>query len=596
MVNIRRYIVYAFLPLLMGLCLAGCSQEEVVSFANGTLRLGIGHVSQDTETRSTPSQLGKPLIDRFKLKIQRTESAYASYDGVFVDNLELNVGTYSITAYHGEDVLLGKDCPYYEGVATATIEENQSASVTIPCRVANALISVVFGRNEEERARFDKFYVNYGLLVRIGSHSLAITEEELGSSIYFSAGSQPTLFFYGVLRENNELVSCEMSSDALPEIYDAADHATITLCLPDPVSAAAVSISKVEMETVTIGQTIPLSWLPAPVVTAQHCYDDMGYLQGTDVKFSNSYPGMPWKAIVTNANGQVVRSIEAGDLLLSSYRNSQEYPYLPSGDYKATYYIANDTSFKEVSSVMFSVDKPELRLTIGGYTSYTKYLEGDIEGANACDGNSVYDISVDLNVAETVLAKNAYTFTFRYGSGYTENVEAGKNRFYRGELTNQAASFDPYRLEANVTFDGVSLNANKDFYITGLPATYTPPTASDWTATSNVTFSGSEAKLNGNNTAITNAGFSIPAQTKVVMDYNVKIRAAKYLTTTNKFTITIGSTEVLSESLRGGVLSESTKDYSGSKTYTSSSQTTTIKCTSSKQYTSIYSLSLKYSK
>jgi hypothetical protein len=245
---------------------------------------------------------------------------------------------------------------------------------------------------------------------------------------------------------------------------------------------------------------------------------------------------------------------------------------------------------------MFSLGKPDLKLVVGGYTSYSKYLEGDVDGANACDGKSAYDISVSLNVAERVLAKNDYTFTFRYGSGYTENVEAGKNRFYRETVTNQTASFEPYRLEANVTFDGVSLSGAKDFYITGVPVTYAPPTAANWTATSSVSFSGSEAKLNGNNTAITNAGFSIPPQTKVVMDYNVKIRAAKYLTTTNKFTITIGSTEVLSESLRGGVFSESTKDYSGSKTYTSSSQTTTIKCTSSKQYTSIYSLSLKYSK
>ena len=595
MVNIRRYIVYAFLPLFLGLCLAGCNQEEVVSFANGTLRLSIGHVSQSTETRATPSQLGKPLVERFKLKVQRAGSERVFYDGAFVDNLELNVGTYDITAYYGEDVFLGKDCPYYEGVATATIEADQSASVTIPCRVANALVSVVFGRDEEERARFDRFYKDYGLRVRIGNHSIDLPSDEAKQSIYFPAGSEPTLIFYGTLKEFDRVVTCELQSSDLPTIYEAAEHAIVTLTLPDPESALTINISKVEVETVTIGETIPISWLPAPVVTAQHHYDDEGYLQGTDVEFSNSYPGMPWRAVVTNAAGVAVRSIEAGDALLSSYDSSSEYPYLPSGDYKATYYIIDGTSATEVSSVTFSLGKPDLKLIVGGYTSYNKFLAGDIDGANACDGKSVYDLFVSLNVAETVLAKNDYTFTFRYGSGYTENVEAGKNRFYREELTNQAASFDPYRLEANVTFDGVSLNANKDFYITGLPAMYAPPTASDWTATSNVTFSGSEVKLNGNNTSITNTGFAIPAQTKVAMDYDVKIRAGAVYSTT-KFTITIGSTEVFSQSLKGSLLSEKTSDYSGSKTYTSSSQTTTIKCTSSKQYTSIYSLSLKYSK
>ena len=596
MISIKRYIALALLPLTIITLLGGCSQEEIVSLSNGRLHLNIGHVSQETMTRATPSQLGKPLTDKFNLKIQRTGSELFAYNGAFISNLELNVGTYNIIAYYGENLILGKDCPYYEGVATATIEEGLSTSVTIPCRVANALVSVNFGRNEEEKSRFDKFYENYGLRVRIGSHSLDIPYNEAGRSIYFPAGSCPTLIFYGTLRENGQIVSCELHSEDLPVTFDAADHATITLTLPNPESALSINISKVEMETVTIEETIPLSWLPAPVVTAQHRYDDAGYLLGTDVAFSNSYPGMPWRAVVTNANGQVTRSIEAGDRLLSSYDSSSEHPYLPSGEYKATYYIVDGAETKEVSSVTFGVGKPELRLIVGGYTSYSKFLEGDIDGANACDGKTVYDLLVELNVSDTVLAKNDYTFTFRYGSGYTENVEAGKNRFYRETVSNQAASFEPYHLEANVTFDGVSLSGGKDFYITGLPATYAPPTASDWTATSNVTFSGSEAKLNGNNTAITNAGFAIPAQTKVVMDYNVKIRAAKYLTTTNKFTITIGSTEVFSESLRGGILSESTKDYSGSKTYTSSSQTTTIKCTSSKQYTSIYSLSLKYSK
>ena len=247
MKSIKRNIIFAFFPLLLVVLLSGCRQEEIVSFANGTLRLSIGHVSQDTETRSTPSQLGKPLVERFKLKIQRTGNTYVSYDGTFVDNLELSVGTYNIMAYYGEDVLLGKDCPYYEGVATATIEEEQSASVTIPCRVANALVSVAFGRDEEERARFDRFYKDYGLRVRIGNQSLDLPSDEAKQSIYFPAGSEPTLMFYGTLKEFDRVVTCELQSDDLPTRYAAAEHAIVTLTLPDPESALSINISKVEV-------------------------------------------------------------------------------------------------------------------------------------------------------------------------------------------------------------------------------------------------------------------------------------------------------------------------------------------------------------
>ena len=596
MVNIRRYTIFAFLPLLMIVLLGGCSQEEVLSPSNGTLQLNIGHVSQETETRATPSQLGKPLVDRFNLKIQRIGSEYASYDGMFVDNVELSVGSYSVMAYYGENVALGKDCPYYEGVVTATIEENQSTSVTIPCRVSNALVSVVFGRDEEEKARFDKFYKEYGFMVKIGNHSLAVGNDEPGRSIYFPAGSSPVLIFYGTLREDDRAVSLELQSDDLPVRFEAAEHAIVTLTLPEPESALTVNISKVEIETVTIEETIPISWLPAPTVTAQHRYDGNGCLVGTDVDFSTAYPGMQWRAVVTDAAGKEVRSVEGSGGLSSSYGSSVSWPYLPSGDYKATYYVVQGETVKEVNSRSFSVEKPQLSVAVGGYTSYTKYSEGDIDGANACAPHTVYSPSVLLNVSESILSSGSYDYTFTYTyAGSTGQVSAGKNSYSVTAIENQAVSAEPYRLSANVTFDGVSVSGYKDFRITGLPVTYAPPAASNWTTTGSVSFSGSEAKLNGNNTAITNTGFAIPAQTKVAVDYNVKVRAAAFYTT-NKFTITIGSNEVFSQSLQGGLFSESSKNYSGSKEHTTTSQTTTIKCASSKQYTSIYSLSLKYSK
>lgn len=591
--NRRNILISLILPLVVVL-MGGCCQEEPDFPANGFLRLGIGCDVQKNVSRATPSQLGKPLADKFSLRVQRSGSEYADYNGPFVEDLEVKVGTYNITAYYGENVPLGKDAPYYEGVATAVIEEGGSTFVTIPCRVANALVSVAFGRDEEERARFDKFYENYGLLVQIGRHSLAITHEDKNASIYFPAGSNPTLIFYGTLRENSKVVSCEVSSSDLPEAFDAADHGIITLTLPDPESALDINIGKVEMETITIEETIPLSWLPVPVATARHLYDTAGCLVGTDVNLSSSYPGMQWRTVITNASGEEVRYIEGiGDLQLS-YDKFPEYPYLPSGDYKAIYYVMQGEEAKEVNRSEFSVDKPQLELIVDGYTSYTKYLEGDIVAANACDGNSVHDLLVALNVSEALLAKYAYTFTFQYASGDVENVEVGKNRFFRESKGGQVPSFDPYRLKANATFDGVSLSAEKEFYITGLPVKYAPPTTSNgWSKTSGtVNFNSGDTKLDKG--AITNSSLAIPAQTKTEMDYNVMIRAAATLLSSTKFTITIGSTEVFSETLRGSLISENTSNYSGSKAYTSTSQTTTIKCNSSKSYATIYSLSLKY--
>ena len=64
----QRHIVI-FTLLLMTSLLVGCVQEDGLSLANGELRLSIGKVSTQTESRATPSELGKPLAENFQLKI-----------------------------------------------------------------------------------------------------------------------------------------------------------------------------------------------------------------------------------------------------------------------------------------------------------------------------------------------------------------------------------------------------------------------------------------------------------------------------------------------------------------------------------------------
>ena len=598
----KRNIAYILISLFTVAFMGACSQEEIDSLANGTLHLSIGHAAPKVETRATPAQLGKPLADKFSLRIQRSGSSIVFYDGKFVSDLEVKIGTYDITAYYGEDVVIGKDAPYYEGVATALIEEDKSTSVTIPCRVANALISVIFGRDEVERKRFDRFYTDYGLIVKIGDHSLALTADEVESSIYFPAGSTPTLIFYGTLKENDELVWCELSSTSLPIPFAAADHAIVTLNLPDPESALNVDITKVEVVTESMVETIPLSWLPLSTATAQHHYDEQGILVGTDVTFSNSYPGMTWKAVVTNANGEEVRSVSGTGELLSAYNSSSAWFYLPSGNYKATIYLEDEGNFNKVGSRDFNVGKPELKLTLGGYSSYTKFLEGDVDAANACDRGSVYDISVSLNVSEVLLAKFPYTFTYQYGTMAVENVTTGKNSFKRSSpLTGQAVDFTPYRLKANASFDGATAEGKLDFYITGLPVTYAPPTESaGWKATGTVSFSDENVILGHNagqySQSITNNDIALPQSTKVALDYDVKIRTGWAQGTT--LTISIGEDPFFSQSKGTSNFDET--PYKGTVMMPLTNDAAEIKCHNSygleQVYSYIYSLSLKYGK
>ena len=153
----------------MGLTLfGGCTSDEGLYLPNGSLCLSIGKVSSETETRATPAELGKPVSSQFQLKIQRNDSEQVAYEGNFTDEpLEVRIGTYDITATYGEDVIIGKDAPYYIGTATAVVEKDAQKNVSIPCKVGTALVSVKFGRDQEEKERFSRFYSDYGLLVQV---------------------------------------------------------------------------------------------------------------------------------------------------------------------------------------------------------------------------------------------------------------------------------------------------------------------------------------------------------------------------------------------------------------------------------------------
>ena len=309
----QRHIVI-FTLLLMTSLLVGCVQEDGLSLANGKLRLSIGKVSTQTESRATPAELGKPMAENFQLKIQRQGSQYTAYEGAFQEEMPVKVGTYDITATFGEDVIIGRDTPYYIGSAEATVNKDESTTVSIPCKVGNALVSVVFGRNADETARFDRFYEEYGLLVQVGNYSMGINKEQTATSIYFPAGSQPQFYFYGTLKaDGGRMVSIELDHNDIPDVFQAADHAKLTLTLPDPESALGVNIGKAEVTTVQLDETIPLSWLPVSTVIPLHQYNEDNMLVGTNLTFSNNYPGMEWKAEVTNAQGETVRIVCISD-------------------------------------------------------------------------------------------------------------------------------------------------------------------------------------------------------------------------------------------------------------------------------------------
>lgn len=588
----QRHIVILTLFLMTSL-LVGCVQEDGLSLANGKLRLSIGKVSTPTESRATPSVLGKPLAEKFQLKIQRQGSQYTAYEGAFLEEIPVKVGTYDITATFGEDVIIGRDTPYYIGSAEATVNKDESTTVSIPCKVGNALVSVIFGRNADETARFDRFYEEYGLLVQIGNYSMGINKEQTATSIYFPAGSQPQFYFYGTLKaDGGRMVSIELNHNDIPDVFEAADHAKLTLTLPDPESALGVHIGKAEVTTVQLDETIPLSWLPVSTVIPLHQYNEDNMLVGTNLTFSNNYPGMEWKAEVTNAQGETVRIVSGTGALFSEYKSTSVWPYLPAGKYKATYYLIKESGENKVSSREFIVGSPTLTANVNGYTSYDKYLAGNIEAANATDGYTLYEPQVSVNISPSLTANQRYGYKMTYTfNGETQTTTNNTQNIGNKKLDARLAA---YNLSMNVDFAGEKVSSYKDFRITGIPFLFAPPTTSTWEKDGDVTDDGDYARMgrwNGGSQSLTYTKVAIPTGTQLSLDYKFKPNAGAVSTT---FTISAGSQTLVS----GKANSYQNPTYEGVQSVTISPDATYIRCHNSygagNTGTDLYRIGLQY--
>lgn len=598
--NTLKIILGAFI-LLAGV---SCSQDiDDIDMADGRIRFSISQVAVKTETRATPSALGKPLASKFNLKIQRSGTTLVPYEGKFVESLDIKCGTYDITATCGENVPIGRDTPYYMGSAQATVSRNSATNVDIPCRVANALLSVRFGADEEESRRFDRFYEDYGVLVRIGTKSMAIEGVNPASSIYFPAGSSPELEFYGRLKfDNGRFVKMQLSSSLLPESLSAAEHAIVTLTLPDPESSLNVNISKVEVEDVTMDETIPLSWLPVPTATPVHQYDSNGYLVGTNVTFSNSYPGMNWKAVLLNSNGEEVRAVEGQGELLSKYESSDQWPYLPQGNYTAHYYFVMDGETKKVSSRDFTVGQPQIEVSAGGYSSYTKYLEGDIAAANACNNKTIYEPAVRMHVSENLLLNSRYSYTFNFVfEGNTTPVDRGRNSFRNVNIEKLEPRSKSYEVVASASFDGAVAEARHRVYITGIPFHFEPPTTAEWETVNEVTDEDGYALL-GNFAWTTDQRMIykvyVPVGTLLTLDYSFE--TCVVWASTNTTTISSQNVVWVEETVTAGYL-ETEKKVSKAGSLNISTDTDVISsviCTNAyaaeESYTKLFKIGMKY--
>ena len=251
---------------LTALLLAACQTEQWENMEGGFL-ISLGEDVTVT-TKSTPAELGKPTTDKFTLKIVKESTGHTLYEGAYTESIiPASTGFYTVTATCGDNPVLALDAPYYKGEQTGVevTEGTEPTSVSLTCGVANALASVVYSDPE----KFDDLFSSYAVKIMVSQQYVSIGKEQSTKSAYYQANTIPTFQFIGTLKDNGQEVSMLLEDEKLtdPATFAAAKHCKLTLSVKPATSGVILTVEKVEVENVTISETIPVDWLPKPKIT-----------------------------------------------------------------------------------------------------------------------------------------------------------------------------------------------------------------------------------------------------------------------------------------------------------------------------------------
>lgn len=258
---------------ILALAMVGCQEEEDSALTDGTGLLISLTNDVEVTTKSTPKELGEPLKQKFKLKVVNDATpSLKYYEGIYKEGLKVSTpeGRFRLTAEYGTNPILALNDPYYKGDTIAEVEKDKTTSVSISCKVANALTSVVFGKKTEGQdftADFSDYRVD--VFVEEDENHTYVAPVEIkdnGKSAYYRAGTIPTFTFVGTVKGTRKPYTFKLENDQLKDVanFAAGKHCKITLTMAKAEAGLKVEVSKVEVETVDISETIPLDWLPKP--------------------------------------------------------------------------------------------------------------------------------------------------------------------------------------------------------------------------------------------------------------------------------------------------------------------------------------------
>lgn len=304
----------------------------------------------------------------------------------------------------------------------------------------------------------------------------------------------------------------------------------------------AYSIVSESEFTVTSGSSSNLgsmAFKEAPKVTPVHVNSDINdKFAGTEITLSNANISDGETTVtIKNADGVEYRKftytgVEKDITIAVADKN----PYLPAGSYTAEFKYAVGTKSYGLVSSSFDVKAPDasrFTLTLNEpVTSYSKYLAGDIAGANLWTNDKVGNLGATVNISDAVLKQMETACEFLVDGESKGSTQAVSDGAYAAS-TIEKLPMAEHKLAAKINFDGVEINsAEKAFVITGLPHVFAM-NENEFTLSRGSTFENGYIKLGGNalqtgdRGASSKVSFCVPQNINVKTNTHVKICAHK---------------------------------------------------------------------
>lgn len=371
--------------------LGGCqSDEEAVLSGKTGLLVTLTDEENNAYSRTAPSGLKDPLMEMFQLKVVFSGTDKSAYKGSCKESILLLEGLYDLTATYGDNPVIALDAPYYVGsLKEQEVIKGQMTSASISCSVANSLLSVIYNKES-----LNKLYESYYVTVSVGGESVDL-DADSGKSAYFRAGSSVKLVFHGRLLGTGKEVTYDIPDQEKFAKIPVKTHVKVTLGLDESgvSSGIGVSIEKLETETVSISETIPVEYLPKPKLESDDFVNNTLSFAETEKKSAVI------RLKLSSALQELKLKFNSADAKFAGLEQGREY-------------LLSNAKDKLAVETTLGIALPEIGATEGSldFTSLIPQLMTD-KGATVA---STVEVDVEANnrwASEDASANRVYTLT-----------------------------------------------------------------------------------------------------------------------------------------------------------------------------------------